>query len=65
MKRIINKWQIHWYFGREWEKMDRGWKKVSFGIFKVHTLPEEGAMLSKRMYKGFLIKFCIWFPIDY
>ena len=64
MKKVINKWQIHWSFGRLMATLERGWKEISFGIFKIHTMPKEGEMLNKKMYKGFLTKFHIWFPID-
>jgi hypothetical protein len=64
MKPVINKWQVHFYFGKDWTRYERGWKEVDFGILKIHTLPEQGHQLHKKMYGGFLIRFFIWFPID-
>jgi hypothetical protein len=66
IKSEINKWQIHFSFGREYHRYsDLGWKAVSFGIFNLKELPEQGVSLHKSMYKGFIIKFHIWFPIDF
>ena len=63
IKKEINKWQFYFCFGTNPCMIENGWKQVSFGIFKIHTLPEQGEMLYNKHYKGFLIKFNIWFPI--
>lgn len=65
MKKVLNKWQIHFRFGRDYRTLERGWKEITFGILKIHTLSDEGEMLNKRNYAGFLLKFLVWFPIDY
>lgn len=64
MKPILNKWQWHFYFGKDYSRLDRGWKEVNLGILKIHTMPEEGERLWKKHYKGFLLRFFIWLPID-
>ena len=64
MKKEINKWQIHFTFSRDYFTFARGWKQFIFGIFKLHTLPQEGEMITSKDYKGFIIKFYIWLPID-
>lgn len=64
MKNILNKWQLVWFFGRDYRTLERGWKVVRLGIINIHTKPEEGVILTKRYYKGFVIQFIIWLPID-
>jgi len=59
-----NKWQVYARFGRDMRSMERGWKRVDFAVLRIHTTPDEGAMLHKKQYHGFWIKFVIWFPID-
>ena len=47
-----NKWQIIFHLRNNPEL--RGKKKVfRFGIFKIHTFPDEGNYLEKKHYKGF------------
>ena len=64
MKTVLNKWQVEISVKKDYQFMDRGWKKAIFGIFKIHTKPEEGMMFTKNHYKGFRFSFYIWFPID-
>lgn len=64
MKKILNKWQAHFYFGRNHCTDERGWKTVEFGILKFIFLPREGEWMGKEHYKGFFVKFYIWFPVD-
>ena len=65
MRPALNKWQFHGYFGRCNYTMERFAKQVEFGFLKIHTKPEEGCALTKYHYKGFLIKFFIWLPVDW
>jgi hypothetical protein len=64
MKKVINEWQIHFKFGRDYRTLERGWKIIEFGIIKFINFPKEGFEISKQNYKGFLIRFMAWFPID-
>lgn len=64
MKKILNKWQIHFYFGRDYQCYERGWKKFEFGILKIKRIPDEGESLHKQLYDGFITKFYLWLPID-
>jgi hypothetical protein len=64
MKQELNKWQVTFYFGRDYRTMERGWKQVRFGIFNLHTMPEAGVMIHKELYRGFIWQFYIWLPID-
>ena len=64
MKRILNKWQVHWKFGRDQTRLESGWKIVEFGILKIIKFPEQGERLYKIHYKGFTIKFRVWLPVE-
>lgn len=65
MKKIKNKWQCHFRFGHDPRFLEQGWREVQFGILNIVDFPPEGQYLTKKYYKGFLIKFKIWFPIDF
>ena len=65
MKEILNKWQIHFFFGRDFRTLERGWKRLEFGIFKIIKFPEENEMLWNKYYNGFFWRFKIWIPIDF
>lgn len=65
MKKEAYKWQFHFTFGRDYQTHERGWKMVEFGILNLHLFPEPGEMLQRRHYRGFLLKFYIWFPLDF
>lgn len=64
MKKILNKWQIHWGFGKDPERLESGWKRLDFGIFKIVEFPKEGERLHKPQYKGFILKLRIWLPVE-
>lgn len=63
MKKILNKWQVHFHMGRRMDYVEAGWYAFSFGVIKLLSLPKEGLAITKRNYKGFLIKFYFWLPI--
>ena len=63
MKKILNKWQVSLSLKEDFRRMDRGWKIFEFAIVKWTRWPE-GMMATKNNYKGFIIRFAIWFPID-
>jgi hypothetical protein len=53
MKHILNKWQFQLSLNKNYI---RGYGYVLMvGILKITSLPDEGFMLSKKNYKGFLI----------
>ena len=60
----LNKWQLIWYFGLDYNTRERGWRIVRFGIIKIHTTPAEGCLLDKSNYRGFIIAFRLWLPIE-
>ncbi len=64
IKPILNKWQSTLSLKRNWATMERGWKIFEFGIFKFIQLPDRGVTIGKEDYKGFIIRFAIWFPFD-
>lgn len=66
-KRILNKWQ----WGAKINKQNQydprytmGWHTFELWFLKFVYFPEEGEMIQKKHYKGFLLKFNFWFPID-
>lgn len=59
------KWQFLFSFNRNYCRMpESGWHVVQFGVFKFTKFPEAGDAISKKDYKGFIIRFSFWFPID-
>lgn len=65
MKCILHKWQYLCRIQRPYELgYQLGWQKVSVGVFKLTSQPPEGQIITKDNYKGFIIQFYIWFPID-
>jgi hypothetical protein len=47
-------------------RMDgKGWHTFELGLIKIKQIPEPGTMLRKEDYKGFIIRFAYWFPIDH
>jgi hypothetical protein len=64
MKKILNKWQLEFYFRRPEEFFSPGWRRLGFSILKLKSFPKEGTSLGKRHYYGFIFSFLIWFPID-
>lgn len=65
IQKILNKWQVHFHFGKDYRTIERGWKQCEFGIFNIHTEPEDGTMLHSGLYRGFLFRFYVWLPIDF
>lgn len=61
---LLDKWQWTYYFGRDWIRLDMGWKEIRFGVFKFVSLPGEGEMIQKKHYKGFIIHFYVWLPFS-
>ena len=63
-KKELNKWQIGWWFGKDFSRLGDGWRTAEFGVFKLTSLPPEGAVLVNRHYKGFIIKWRYWLPFE-
>ena len=61
IKRELNKWQWLLHYGRAFEYRDK--RRFMFGIFEIQKFPEEGKMLSKECYKGFLIRWNFNHPL--
>jgi len=60
------KWQW-WFkpFSKVYYRLDGpGWHLFYAGIIKIHTIPQGGQALGKEDYKGVIIRFMWWFPID-
>jgi hypothetical protein len=61
-----DKWQFVFTHGRLVWRMESGWHHVMIGFIKLRPdeLRREGVRLSRRDYKGLLISFSYWFPIE-
>lgn len=58
-------WQFLFNIGKDFRRMtETGWHTFEFGILKFHSFPDNGATYSHSNYKGFIIRFMFWFPID-
>lgn len=67
MRRIQKTYKVQFLFniGRDYVRMSTyGWHLFEFGIFKFKHFPLEGEMYSPKDYKGFIIRFMFWLPID-
>lgn len=67
MKRLKQnyKWQLLFNIGRDYRRMiEVGWHTFEFGIVKFHRFPEQGEAYGPKDYKGFIIRFMFWLPID-
>lgn len=53
MKKELDKWQFVFIWGDYFVSCHR--RHFVFGIFKLTSIPEEGTMITKQNYKGFLI----------
>jgi hypothetical protein len=66
MKPTLNKWQF-WFkpFEKNRMRMDPpGWYAFDLGLINLHSLPENGARITKKHYKGFAFRFLWWLPFD-
>lgn len=63
-KKVLDKWQLVLTASGDFRYKGDGWRVVDFGIFKLLSLPDDGIRPSRKYYKGFWIRFRIWFPIE-
>lgn len=63
-QRLLNKWQFVHSLSTDYRYMREGWKVCQIGIFKLTSFPREGVIPDRKHYKGFLLRFKIWFPVD-
>ena len=64
IERELNKWQIILYLKNSLECVLR--KKIfRFGIFNIHTFPENDEKFNKKHYKGFIIEWKFLHPLTY
>jgi hypothetical protein len=65
MKRVLNKWQIVWRFGRDWMRLQPGWYTAAIGIVNYKQFPPEGEYpKAKRDYRGFMVNWRFWLPFE-
>jgi len=61
------KWQF-WCkpFGRDYYRVGGGygWRIFELGCIKIIQMPEPGEQIHKKLYKGFIIRFAYWLPVD-
>ena len=63
MKPILNKWQFVFRFFKRQDVYMPNLYGLQVGIFNIISLPEEGCLLGKKDYKGFILYFNILLPI--
>ena len=64
MKPILNKWQSHVSFRKDYSRMESGWSVLTCAICNFTKLPPSGECYRKDDYKGFIIRLRIWLPIE-
>ena len=64
-KPTLNKWTWSFEHCDDYQRCDRAWKMVRFGIYKFTRMPENGEAYSKKDYKGFIVRFYYWFPVRF
>lgn len=60
----ITKWHFDLSIGRDVMRMERGWKIFNFSLFRWKQLPEQGERIQSKHYRGILIQFAFFFPIE-
>lgn len=63
--KIMHKWVFD--FRIDHHHMSHGWRFLTFGIFRIHTWPQEGERMTWKVhYSGFwtTILFCFPFRVD-
>lgn len=64
LKPIIGKWQLVFSSTKDYQSFQRGWHIATWGIVKIVQMPDQGATIGPRDYKGFLLRFFYFTPID-
>lgn len=63
MKKKLNKWQIGFNYGEDFQYHQPFIRRIDFGIVKLTSLPEVGEPITKNHYKGFMIAVEFYIPI--
>lgn len=66
LSRQADKWMWHLAIDKDWLRGGpMGWRTVELGILKITNMPPEGQGLEPGRYKGFLIGWHYWLPIEW
>lgn len=62
-------WQFTFFFGKHADpevplSLQRGWKSLIIGVFKLKYLPEEGAEITSENVSGGIVQLQVWLPFD-
>ena len=62
-------WQFTFFFGKHADpevplSLQRGWKSLIIGVFKLKYLPEEGAAITSENVSGGIVQLQVWLPFD-
>lgn len=57
-------WQFTFWFSRDVLRYNPGWKMAGIGLIKITKFPPEGEILTRKYYKGFLLRWRYWLPIE-
>lgn len=64
MKRSKNKWHFIFSVSHDFRRVEIGWRLFQFGILKPKFNWPEGTELRRPYYKGFFIRFYLWWPFE-
>lgn len=64
IRRKLNKWQLVFDVSSRLEYRNYGWRSCWFGIIKLTSFPDEGEMVQNTNYKGMLLRFMYWLPVQ-
>ena len=56
------KWQIIFHYGEDMRYFIPLYRVVTFGILRLKNIPNEGFILQKKDFKGFIIKLKFYLP---
>ena len=58
-------WQLVWKFGKDFNYMQMGWRVAHVGFIKLKLEElEEGTVLKRGQYDGFLLRWRYWLPYE-
>jgi hypothetical protein len=59
----LGHWQLVFLVRQDFMRNQTGWYAAQIGIIKITSKPEEGHVLGRGNYKGFLLQFRFLVPI--
>lgn len=64
LKQILNKWQFLFLITKDYSKIEAGWRVFKLGLVNLKSIPDNSFQLRKENYRGFIIQFRFWFPLE-